>query len=198
MNDNQNLIEELLTKHNALLSGHFILSSGKRSRQYVQFARIHEYPIAMKELSAALALKIKASYSELKIDCVVSPAIGAILPGYQLACDLGVERYIFCERNKDSAFEFRRNFEVIAEKNYLIVEDVVTTGGSFKEVANLIEAKGGKVVLIVSFIDRNVDRKFEYPFLSLVSLDIPSFDPSDLPEDLRLIPAMKPGSNDKA
>lgn len=196
MNDDQTLILEL-TKYKALLQDHFILSSGRHSRQYIQFARIHEYPEAMKKFSGFLARKIKEYYPDIKIDCVASPAIGAILPGYQLACDLNIKRYIFCERNKDSVFEFRRNFNIVSGENYLIVEDVVTTGGSFIKVANLIEASGGNVVLITSFIDRTGGKKFGYPFLPLISIEIPSFDADDLPEDLKKIPPIKPGSNNK-
>ena len=189
-------IIEKLKEYKALLEGHFILSSGRRSAQYVQFARIHEYPKAMKEFGDMLAEKISAQCEalNLKIDCVASPAIGAIVPGYQLAFSLGVERYVFCERNKEGQFEFRRNFEIIAGQNYLIVEDVITTGGSFSEVAKLIEARGGKVVMVSSFIDRTNGKTFDYPFVPLISLEIPSYNENELPEFLKNIPSVKPGS----
>jgi orotate phosphoribosyltransferase len=196
MTDREHLISRL-KEHNALLEGHFMLSSGRRSRQYVQFARIHEYPEAMKEFSRLLMDKIRTEYSELRIDCIVSPAIGGVVPGYQLTCDLGIKRYIFCERNKESIFEFRRNFEIVPGENYLIVEDVVTTGGSFIQVADLVEAAGGNVVLITSFIDRTGGKKFKYPYLPLISLNIDSYNPDELPEDLKLIQPIKPGSNNK-
>jgi orotate phosphoribosyltransferase len=189
-------IIEKLKHHKALLEGHFILTSGRRSAQYVQFARIHEYPDAMKEFGDMLAEKIKLKCEELnlKIDCIASPAIGAIVPGYQLASSLGVERYIFCERNQNGEFEFRRNFEIISGQSYLIVEDVITTGKSFLELAKLIEDRGGRVVMVSSFIDRTNGKTFDYPFVSLISLEIPSYDVNELPDHLTNIPPVKPGS----
>lgn len=193
-----NLIISQLKKYGALLEGDFILSSGKRSREYCQFARIHEYPEAMIEFAEILAKKICEEFPNLKIDCIASPAMGGIIPGYQLAISLGIKRYIFCEKNKDDIFEFRRNFQIVPGENYLIVEDVITTGGSFEKVANLIEAEGGKVVLITSFVDRTLGKTFKYPFLPMISLNIPTYNPSDLPEDLKQIPPVKPGSNKKS
>jgi orotate phosphoribosyltransferase len=196
MNKDNNHILNVLKKHNALLEGHFILSSGKRSSQYVQFAKIHENPLVMQELGGLLAEKIKQKCSELKIkiDCVASPAIGAIIPGYQVALSLGAQEYIFCERNAEKKFEFRRNFKIKKGANYLIVEDVITTGLSFGEVAEIIQSEGGNVVMISSFIDRTENRSFDYPFISLIKLDIKTYDPDKLPPQLQSIEPIKPGS----
>jgi orotate phosphoribosyltransferase len=181
-----------------LKNGHFILSSGLRSEEYVQIGKVQANYKKMKELSDLLAEKIRISYPDLRIDIVASPAIGGIIPSYQLSGSLGVNENIFCERSKETnEFEFRRGYFIEAGKNYLIVEDVVTTGGSFLKVADLIKKSGGNVVLITSFIDRTGGKTFEYPFISSVKLDIKTYDPANLPDHLKDIPPVKPGSNNK-
>ncbi len=190
---------EILSECGAhLKDGHFILSSGLRSDQYIQIGKVQANHKKMKELSDLLAEKIKSTYPDLKIDIVASPAIGGIIPGYQLSGSLGIEENIFCERNKETnEFEFRRGYSIEAGKNYLVVEDVVTTGGSFIKVAELIKKSGGNVVLATSFVDRTGGKTFDYPFISLLKLNIKTYDPNDLPDSLKNIPPMKPGSNAK-
>ena len=190
---------EILSECNAhLTNGHFILSSGLRSDQYIQIGKVQANYSKMKELSDLLAEKIKLLYPDLKINVVASPAIGGIIPGYQLSGSLAVNENIFCERNKETnEFEFRRGYSIEAGKNYIIVEDVVTTGGSFIKVAELIRELGGNVVLIASFIDRTSGKTFEYPFVSLLTLNIKTYEPHNLPDSLKNIPPIKPGSNGK-
>ena len=188
---------EILKKCGAYLrNGHFILSSGLRSEEYVQIGTVQANYKVMKEISDLLAEKIKMSYPDLRIDAIASPAIGGIIPGYQLSGSLGVEKNIFCERNKETnEFEFRRGYFIEAGKNYAIAEDVVTTGGSFLKVADLIKKSGGNVVLITSFINRTGGKIFEYPFISLLNLDIKTYNLNNLPDHLKDIPPIKPGSN---
>jgi orotate phosphoribosyltransferase len=182
-----------------LKNGHFILSSGLRSEEYIQIGKVQSNYKKMKELSDLLAEKIRIHYPDLKIDFIAAPAIGGIIPGYQLSGSLGVEENIFCERNKETnEFEFRRGYFIEAGKNYLIVEDVVTTGGSFLKVADLIKASGGNVIMVTSFINRTGGKIFEYPFISLLTLDIKTYDPNNLPDHLKNKTAVKPGSNQKA
>lgn len=198
-NDFETQALQVLKDCRAMLNGHFILSSGLRSDQYIQIGKVQSNYTQMQKLSDLLAAKIKHNYQDLKIDAIVSPAIGGIIPGYQLSMSLGIEQNIFCERNKESnEFEFRRGYEIIPGMNYAIVEDVITTGGSFLKVAELIEKAGGNVVLITSFIDRTKGKTFKYPFISLLKLNIETYDPNNLPDFLQKIPPVKPGSNQKA
>ena len=138
-------LKEIYKSENALLQGHFLLSSGKHSEYYLQSAKVLENPKTAEMLATALAENIRANLDEnTKIDTVCSPALGGVLIGYELARALGV-RFIFTER-KEGKMELRRGFEVSEGENVLICEDIITTGGSALEAGKEIENRGGKVI----------------------------------------------------
>jgi orotate phosphoribosyltransferase, Thermus family len=177
----------------ALLEGHFILSSGLHSDRYLQCARVLMHPERAARLCAALAQKIADEPKIGEIDLVVSPAMGGVVVGYEMARQLNVPG-MFTER-VDGDFVFRRGFELTRGQKVLMVEDVVTTGKSSRECIDVITQQGGDVVGACSLVDRSngkVDLGVAY--VSLIGMDVPSYDPANLPEHLRDIPAVKPGS----
>lgn len=177
----------------AILSGHFILSSGRHSPTYLQCARVLMDPARSGRLCKALAEKLSKSIDLGKIDLVVAPAMGGVVVGYEMARQLD-KPSIFCERDQGQ-FVFRRGFEVPPGAGVLVVEDVVTTGLSSKETFATIEAAGGKVLAECSLIDRsNGAADLGVPYVSLLKLDVPSYLPDEIPEALQKIPAIKPGS----
>ena len=176
----------------ALLEGHFILSSGLRSPKYLQCARVLMEPKRAERLANALAAKLPADVRE-SIDVVVSPAMGGVIIGHEMGRALG-RPAMFVER-PDGVFGLRRGFALKAGERVLIVEDVVTTGLSSKEAIVAIEAAGGKVVAAASLVDRSggsVD--LGVPFVPLIRIDVPTYAADALPESLAAIPAVKPGS----
>jgi|YNPBryulayer2012_1023412.scaffolds.fasta_scaffold05645_2 orotate phosphoribosyltransferase len=184
-------IEDLLLKSEALLKGHFILSSGLHSDRYVQCAKFFQYP----EYANLAARKLAEKYRDAKIDVVIGGAFGGITIAYELARVLGV-RGIFCER-VEGVFQLRRGFEIRDGENVLIAEDVVTTGKSIDEVAQLVKQHGGKVVGIASLVDRHMKEPENLPFRFewLHSVIAEAYDPSVCPLCKEgKIPAIKPGS----
>ncbi len=176
----------------ALLEGHFILSSGRHSRLYLQKQRVMMYPRRAEALCRALAEKVRAA-GVSRIDAVISPAVGAITVGYETARHLNAPA-MFVER-VDGRFELRRGFAVEPGASVLMVEDIVTTGLSSREAITAIAEAGGIVVAAACLIDRsNGTADVGVPLLALAVLDIPSYAPDDLPADLKTIPAVKPGS----
>lgn len=190
-----NFIEEF-TKSNAILKGHFILSSGLHSDTYMQCARVLMNPKRSEFLCKALADKIIEKFGQNAFDLVVCPAMGGVIVGYELARQLGLEA-IFCER-VNGKFEFRRGFVLEQNSRVLVVEDVITTGKSSLETYDLIKEMGGKIIAEASLVDRSGDEKLEekmqVPLISLIKLEIRTFDEDNIPEDLKNIPAIKPGS----
>ena len=185
------IIEEF-KKCGALLEGHFILSSGLHSTKYLQCALALSKPKLAKKLTLALGEKIKNRFNE-HIDFVVAPAMGGLIIGHQIAMFLDLP-FLFLER-VDGEFNLRRGFSIKSGSNCLMIEDVVTTGLSSKEAINVVNKLGGNVIGEASLIDRsggNVDIGIE--LLSLVTLDIPTYESNEIPDDLKLIPAEKPGS----
>ena len=179
----------------AILKGHFKLSSGMHSDTYVQCARLLMYPDRAERLCKLLAAQVRAKLGDTKIDLVVSPAMGGVVIGYELARQLGVPQ-IFCER-VDGKFEFRRGFEVPQGANILIVEDVVTTAKSSLETVDCITNSGGKVVGEASLIDRSGGKAEEilpFKLVSLLTINVPIYDPANLPQHLAGTEAVKPGS----
>lgn len=177
----------------AILKGHFILSSGLRSDTYLQCARVMMEPARGERLCRALADKLLAELPDVAFDVVVSPAMGGVIVGYEMARQLGVPT-VFCER-VDGSFRLRRGFDISDKARVLLVEDVVTTGKSSKETQDCIEAYGGEVVAEVCLVDRsNGQHDFNYPLVSLLQLDVKSYRPEALPTELANIPAVKPGS----
>ncbi len=177
----------------ALLEGHFILSSGLRSPVFYQKAFVFMHPDRTERLCRGLAEKVKASFG--KIDVVVSPAVGGIIPGYETARWLGC-RAIFTER-EDGAFRLRRGFSIAPGERVLIVEDVITTGLSFNECAQAIKDTPGEIVGGACIIDRSNGKGEAAAGMKLVSLaavSAPTYAADALPPELAAIPAIKPGS----
>ncbi len=177
----------------AILSGHFILSSGLHSDTYLQCARVLMNPKRAEKLCAALAEKLKNTLGGSPIDLVVAPAMGGVIVGYEMGRQLGVET-IFCEREAGE-FTLRRGFTIPEGANILLVEDVVTTGKSSLETVECINRHGGKVVAEASLIDRsNGKHGLPFPLVSLLTLDVKSYPADHLPEHLAGTQAVKPGS----
>lgn len=164
---------EALEDAGAVLRGHFQLTSGRHSDTYVQCARILEDPALTMRLARTAAARVAGRGIEL----VAAPAVGGIVIGFAVAQALGV-RFIFSER-VEGEMRFRRSFEVPAGTRVLIVEDVVTTGGSVAEVAALVRASGGEVAGVVSIIDRGGEKVFADELIPLLRLQVESWDPSE-------------------
>ena len=176
----------------ALLEGHFILSSGLHAAKYLQCARVLMNPKRAEILCASLADKIKQQITT-PIDMVVSPAMGGVIVGYEMGRQLGVEA-IFVER-VEGEFTLRRGFEIPKGANILMSEDIVTTGLSSRECIKVIEQYGGNVVAASCLIDRSAGKAdVGVPLVSLAQLEIASYESDNLPPELQDIPAIKPGS----
>lgn len=176
----------------ALLEGHFILSSGLRSPRYLQCARVLMDPARAERLARALAAKLPAEIRD-SIDLVVSPAMGGVIVGHEMGRALGVPA-LFVER-PTGTFEFRRGFRIEPGQRVLLVEDVVTTGLSSREAIASVEAAGGRVIGAAALVDRSSGRAdLGLPFTPLIRLDVPSYEPDSLPPELAAIPPIKPGS----
>jgi orotate phosphoribosyltransferase len=188
--------EEVLNEFRAagaLLEGHFILSSGLRSPRYMQCARVMMDPKRGARLCQALARKIEAGIGKGAVDLVVSPAMGGVVVGYELARQLGVDS-LFTEREQGK-FTFRRGFGLERGARVLMAEDIVTTGLSSRECIACIEAHGGKVVAASCLIDRSEGEvDLGVPLFSLAGLKVPAYEADKLPPELAAIPATKPGS----
>ncbi|MCW4462571.1 orotate phosphoribosyltransferase [Sphingomonas sp. BT-65] len=176
----------------ALLEGHFILSSGLRSPRYLQCARVLMNPARGARLAQAVAAKLPTVLRD-RITAVVSPAMGGVIAGQEVARALGVDA-MFVER-PTGIFELRRGFRLEPGQQVLMMEDVVTTGLSSREAMKAIHQAGGEVIAAASLVDRsNGVADLGVPFFPLIRLDVPSYDPESLPPELAAIPAIKPGS----
>jgi orotate phosphoribosyltransferase len=176
----------------ALLEGHFILSSGLRSPRYLQCARVLMSPARAARLAQAVAAKIPAEV-RARITAVVSPAMGGVIAGQEVARALDVDA-MFVER-PTGTFELRRGFRLEPGQQVLMMEDVVTTGLSSREAMKAIAEAGGEVIAAASLIDRsNGTADLGVPFFPLIRLDVPSYSADALPPELAAIPAIKPGS----
>ncbi|GAB5502808.1 orotate phosphoribosyltransferase [Pyruvatibacter sp.] len=176
----------------ALLQGHFVLSSGRHSDTYLEKNKVFMDPARTEKLASALAAKVRAQVDGT-IDVVVAPAVGGIIPGYEMARQLGL-RSMFTER-EDGKFVFRRNFVLKPGERVLMVEDIVTTGLSSRECLAAIREAGGNPVAAACFVDRSGGKAdLGLPLVPLAQLDVPSYAPDELPEALAAIPAVKPGS----
>ena len=180
----------------ALLEGHFILSSGLRSPRYLQCARVLMDPARGARLAMALAAKLPEPL-RASVQAVVSPAMGGVIAGHEMARALGVEA-MFLER-PDGIFELRRGFTLAPGTRVLMMEDVVTTGLSSKEAIAAIARAGGQTVAAAALVDRsNGAADLGVPFFPLIRLDVPSYAADALPPALAAIPAIKPGSRSAA
>ena len=182
----------VLRKTNALLEGHFVLSSGLHSSSYVQCAKLLSNPTEASKICLSLSKKIKKKIK--KIDLILSPAMGGIIIGYEIGKLLKKET-IFCER-VSGKFELRRGFSIKKKSRVLIVEDVITTGKSSLECAKLIKKSGAKLIGFACIIDRSNKKslKIKKKIISQIKLDIPAFKKINLPSNLKNIPITKPGS----
>lgn len=176
----------------ALLEGHFLLSSGRHSAHYLQCARVLMDPMRASRLAVAIAQKLPRDL-RAQIQKVVAPAMGGIIIGHEMGRALGVEA-MFVER-PTGTFELRRGFALNPGDRVLMVEDVVTTGLSSREAIAAIEAAGGEVIAAASLIDRSAGTvDLGVPFFPLVALNFPTYAPDELPPELAATPAIKPGS----
>jgi orotate phosphoribosyltransferase len=182
----------ILKKTNALLDGHFVLSSGLHSSKYIQCAKLLSYPHIAKNICLSLSNKIKKNYK--KIDLILSPAIGGIIIGYEIGKLLKKET-IFCERVEGS-FKLRRGFNIKRKSRVLIIEDVITTGKSSLECVKLIKKAGAKLLGFSCIIDRSNKKtlKIKQKIISHMKINVPTFKKNKLPKSLKSIPISKPGS----
>ncbi len=175
----------------ALLTGHFILTSGRRSSIFLQKMFVFQYPDRTERLCSALAAEAAKKFG--KIDIVVSPAVGGIVPGYETARHLKAKS-IFVERD-GGKFVLRRGFDIPKGARVLVVDDILTTGLSYRETIEAIRPYPGEIVGAACLIDRSGGRAdIGVPRVSLATLDIPDYAPDALPPELAALPAIKPGS----
>ena len=189
----ENKVLDVYKSIGALLEGHFILSSGLHSRMYLQSALIFSNTNIAESLCKSLAVKVNNIINIKDIDIIVSPAMGGVIVGYELSRHL-VKKNIFAER-KDGKFTIRRGFQINKGQKVLVVEDIVTTGKSSLECFDCIRELGGDIIGEAALINRggnSVD--LGVPLVTLANLNIPNYDPDNLPEDLKNMPAIKPGS----
>ena len=183
----------VLRKTNALLEGHFVLSSGLHSPKYIQCAKLLSYPHLAKKMCLSLSKKIKKKFK--KIDLILSPAIGGIVIGYEIGRLLGKET-IFAER-VNGKFILRRGFKIQKNSNVLIIEDVITTGGSSLECAELIKKSKAKLLGFASLIDRSSKKSLKIKkskIVSQIKINVPTYNKNNLPTKLKNISITSPGS----
>ena len=182
----------VLKKTEALKEGHFVLSSGLHSHQYVQCAKLLSFPNKANKICKSLAFKIKKNFK--KIDIILSPAMGGIIIGYEIGKILKIET-IFCERVKGK-FKLRRGFKIKPNAKVLIVEDVITTGKSSLECVKLINNSKALVVGFACLINRSNKNylKNNKKIISQIKLNIPTYKKNNLPNFLKKIPVTSPGS----
>ena len=182
----------ILKKTNALLEGHFVLSSGLHSKIYIQCAKLLSFPKQASKICKSLSNQIKNKLP--KIDIVLAPAMGGIIIGYEIGKLLNIET-IFCER-VEKKFVLRRGFHIKKNSKVLIVEDVITTGKSSLECAKLIKKSRAKLLGFACIIDRSNKKnlKIKKNIVSQIKLNIPAYKKINLPSSLKNIPITKPGS----
>jgi len=184
-----NQVEKILTQTGALLNGHFRLTSGRHGAQYMQCAKVLQYP----EHTAYIAQVMAESFKGEKVDIVLAPAIGGIVLGYELARALGAKS-LFAER-EDGKMTLRRGFEIPKGAKVIIAEDVVTTGGSTREVMAIAEEHGAEIVGVCIMVDRTGGQlDFGVKLVSAYSKAIVSYEPEDCPLCKEGVPIVKPGS----
>jgi orotate phosphoribosyltransferase len=182
----------ILRKTNALLEGHFVLSSGLHSSKYIQCAKLLSFPNQADKICKSLANKIKKNFT--KIDLILAPAMGGVIIGYEIGKLLKKET-IFCER-VNGIFTLRRGFSIKKNVNVLIIEDVITTGKSSLECVKLIKKAKAKLIGFASIIDRSDKKtlKIKNKIISHLKIDVPTYSSNNLPAELKKIPITTPGS----
>jgi len=178
----------LYKRYGAFMEGHFLLSSGLHSRYYLQSALVLQYPSVAEMLCSSLAEK----FLDKNVDVVIAPAVGGIIVAHEVARRLNVKA-IFTER-QNGVFTLRRGFSIDKGEKVLVVEDVVTTGGSVEEVINLVIEYGGEVVGLGVLVDRSADFVPSIPYAYLLKLNIENYEPKDCPLCKEGMPLIKPGS----
>ncbi len=183
---------DILKKTNALIDGHFVLSSGLHSSRYIQCAKLLSRPNLADKVCKSLAYKIKKTFK--KIDLILAPAMGGIIIGYEIGKILKKET-IFCERVKGK-FSLRRGFKIKKKSKVLIVEDVITTGRSSMECLKLIKKNNSSVVGFACIIDRSSKKslKIKKKIISQIKINVPTYKKKDLPQELASIKISVPGS----
>ena len=182
----------ILKKTDALLEGHFVLSSGLHSPKYIQCAKLLSFPYLAEKICKSLANKIKKNFK--KIDLILAPAMGGVIIGYEIGKILKKET-IFCER-VNGKFTLRRGFNIKKGARVLIIEDVITTGKSSLECVKLIKKSNAKLVGFASIIDRSTKKslKIKNKIVSHLKIDVPSYNLKNIPKSLKSIPITTPGS----
>lgn len=188
-------VYKLFKDSGAILEGHFQLTSGYHSGIYMQCAALLQYPDRAGILAEAACRMLDDDIGLDDIDTVVSPAMGGILWGYLLAERIGC-RMIFTER-KEGNMELRRGFDIKKDEKVVIAEDVITTGGSVKEVINICREKEADIKAVVGIVDRNSGVDFGYPYYNMIRLDIEKYDPDDCSLCKKGVPMVYPGSRKK-
>tara|TARA_B100000902_G_scaffold263079_1_gene249264 strand:- start:398 stop:985 length:588 start_codon:yes stop_codon:yes gene_type:complete len=183
---------DILKKTNALIEGHFVLSSGLHSSKYIQCAKLLSFPNKANLICKSLAKKIRKKFKD--IDLILAPAMGGVIIGYEIGKILKKET-IFCERI-NGKFSLRRGFFIKKNSKVLIIEDVITTGKSSLECVKLIKKSKAKLLGFASIIDRSSKKtlKIKKKIISHLKIDVPTYKPSQLPNELKLIPISRPGS----
>ena len=183
---------DILKKTNALLEGHFVLSSGLHSSKYIQCAKLLSFPHKAEKICRSLAYKIRKNFKNF--DLILSPAMGGIIIGYEIGKLLKKET-IFCERI-NGKFKLRRGFNIKKKARVLIIEDVITTGKSSMECVKLITKSKAKLVGFATIIDRSSKKtlKIKRNIISHLKISVPTYKKNQIPNKLKLIPISKPGS----
>ena len=183
---------DILRKTNALLEGHFVLSSGLHSSKYIQCAKLLSFPSKAKKICKSLSNKIESKFK--KIDLILAPAMGGIIIGYEIGRLLKKET-IFCER-VNGKFTLRRGFNIKKGSKVLIIEDVITTGKSSMECVKLIKKSKASLVGFATIIDRSSKKslKIKKDIVSHLKINVPTFKSNQLPKELKSIPITTPGS----
>ncbi|MEZ4357660.1 MAG: orotate phosphoribosyltransferase [Eubacteriales bacterium] len=180
---------KILKEIEVMLEGHFLLTSGRHSDKYMQCAKLFQYP----KYAEMFAKDLCENFRNDKIDVVVGPAVGGIILAYEVSRQLDVKN-VFAER-ENGEMCLRRGFEVLPGQNVLIVEDVVTTGGSVKEVISLMKELGANILGVGSVVDRSAGKTdFGYPFFAVLSMEVKSYAPEECPICKKNLPLVKPGS----
>ena len=182
----------ILKKTDALLEGHFVLSSGLHSSKYIQCAKLLSFPFLAEKICKSLANKIKKKHKN--IDLILAPAMGGVIIGYEVGKLLKKET-IFCER-VSGKFKLRRGFEIKKGAKVLIIEDVITTGKSSLECVKLIKKADAKLICFASIIDRSTKKslRIKTGIISHLKIDVPTYTENQLPHDLKSMPITTPGS----
>ena len=181
----------LFRKTGALLDGHFVLRSGLHSRQFFQCALLLQHTDVAADVCSRLADKLRA----IECDAVISPALGGIVVGQEVGRSLG-KRHIFVEKDAAGGLVLRRGFQIAQGERFIVIEDVVTRGGRVQETVDIVRAHGGIVAAVGVIVDRSGGNRpdFGCPFVSLVEMNVETFEADKLPPDLAATAAVKPGS----